>query len=347
MGKNPNGIFPANADMVRAASNFKTFQSTAPQGTDMPEIKKIIIDTDPGQDDAVAILLALASPELEVLGITAVAGNVPLALTEKNARKICELAGRTDIKVFAGAIRPMVRHLVTAEEVHGKTGLNGPQLPEPEMKLQEQHAVDFIVETLMREASGSVTLCALGPLTNLALALVREPRIAPRVKEIVLMGGGFFEGGNVTPTAEFNIYVDPHAADIVLKSGIPIVMIPLDCTHKALTTAKRTDAFRKLGSRVGIAVADMLEFFERFDEQKYGTDGGPLHDPCVIAWLLRPELFGGRRCNVMVETASELTMGMTVADWWGVTKRPKNVTYMREVDHVGFFGLLLERLGRL
>ena len=313
----------------------------------MPESRKIIIDTDPGQDDAVAILLALASPELEVLGITAVAGNVPLALTERNARKICELAGRPEVKVFAGASRPMVRSLVTAEDVHGKTGLDGPELPEPGMPLQEQHAVDFIVETLMREQGGSVTLCPLGPLTNIALALEREPDIVPRIREIVLMGGGFFEGGNVTPAAEFNIHVDPHAADVVLKSGIPIVMIPLDCTHKALTTARRVAAFRDLGTRPGVATAEMLEFFERFDENKYGTDGGPLHDPCVIAYLLKPELFSGRHINVTVETASELTMGMTVADWWGVTGRPKNVTYMRDVDHDGFFQLLVERIGRL
>lgn len=313
----------------------------------MPETRKIIIDTDPGQDDAVAILLALASPELDVLGVTAVAGNVPLALTEKNARKICELAGRPDVKVFAGAVRPMVRALVTAENVHGKTGLDGPDLPEPTMQLQGGHAVDFIIETLLREDAGSVTLCALGPLTNVALALVREPRIAPRVCEIVLMGGGLFEGGNVTPAAEFNIYVDPHAADVVLKSGIPIVMMPLDCTHKALTTASRVAAFRGLGTRPGVAVAEMLEFFERFDESKYGTDGGPLHDPCVIAYLLDPELFSGRYINVSVETASELTMGMTVADWWGVSGRAKNVTYIRDVDHEDFFRLLVERIGRL
>ena len=313
----------------------------------MPGTTKIIIDTDPGQDDAVAILLALASPELEVLGMTAVAGNVPLKLTEKNTRKICELAGRPDIKVFAGASRPLMRPLVTAEEVHGKTGLNGPQLPEPTMPLQKQHAVDFIIATLMEQDSGTITLCPLGPLTNIAMALNREPRIAARIKQIVLMGGGFFEGGNVTPTAEFNIYVDPHAADIVLRSGIPIVMMPLDVTHKALTTAKRTQSFRKLGTTVGVAIADMLEFFERFDEQKYGTDGGPLHDPCVIAWLLEPTLFTGRHCNVTVETASELTMGMTVADWWGVTNRPKNATYMRDIDHDAFFELLVDRIGRL
>ncbi|SIT56365.1 Pyrimidine-specific ribonucleoside hydrolase RihA [Mesorhizobium prunaredense] len=313
----------------------------------MPQSRKIIIDTDPGQDDAVAILLALGSAELEIVGMTAVAGNVPLRLTEKNARKICELAGRPDIKVYAGAIRPLARELVTAEEVHGETGLNGPQLPEPTMELQDQYAVDFIVETLMKEESGTITLCALGPLTNIALALIREPKIAPRIKEIVLMGGGFFEGGNVTPTAEFNIYVDPHAADVVFKSGIPIVMMPLDVTHKALTTAKRTQAFRKLGTRVGTATTEMLEFFERFDEEKYGTDGGPLHDPCVIAYLLKPELFRGRNCNVTVETASELTMGMTVIDWWGVTKRPINAMVMRDIDHDALFALLLERLGRL
>ncbi|MGB3646158.1 MAG: nucleoside hydrolase [Mesorhizobium sp.] len=313
----------------------------------MPYPRRIIIDTDPGQDDAVAILLALSSAEIEVAGITAVAGNVPLALTEKNARKICELAGRPDIEVFAGAVRPLMRALVTAEEVHGQTGLNGPHLPEPEMALQDRHAVDFLVETLMREESGSITLCALGPLTNIALALIREPKIAPRIREIVLMGGGFFEGGNITPAAEFNIHVDPHAADIVFRSGAPIVMMPLDVTHKALTTAKRIDAIRGLGTRIGDAVAAMLEFFERFDEEKYGTDGGPLHDPCVIAYLLRPELFAGRTCNVTVETTSELTMGMTVVDWWGVTGRPANALVMRDVDSNGFFELLTQRLGRL
>lgn len=313
----------------------------------MAKQQKIIIDTDPGQDDAVAILLALASPELDILGITAVAGNVPLKLTEKNARKICELAGKPDTKVFSGAIRPLVRELVTAEEVHGKTGLNGPQLPEPTMKLQPQYAVDWIVETLMTEEAGTVTLCVLGPLTNIALALIREPKIAKRVQRIVLMGGGYFEQGNVTPSAEFNIYVDPHAADVVFRAGIDIVMMPLDVTHKALTKKSRVERFRKLGTRVGVATAEMLDFFERYDEEKYGSDGGPLHDPCVIAWLLQPDLFKGRQCNVTIETLSELTMGATVVDWWGVTKKPKNALVMRDIDDDGFFDLLIERLGRL
>ncbi|MBT2131276.1 nucleoside hydrolase [Aliiroseovarius lamellibrachiae] len=310
--------------------------------------RKIIIDTDPGQDDAVAILLALSSPEaLEVLGITAVAGNVPLALTLKNARIICELAGKPDTKVFSGCDCPMARSLVTAEYVHGKTGLDGPVLPDPVMPVQDQHAVDFIIETLRTEPSGTVTLCPLGPLTNIATAFDRAPDIAERVQEIVLMGGAYFEVGNVTPTAEFNIYVDPQAADIVFKSGAPIAVMPLDVTHKALVTKPRNDAFRALPGPVGHAVAEMTDFFERFDREKYGSEGAPLHDPTVIAYLLQPELFKGRHINVEIETTSELTMGMTVADWWGVTDRTPNATFMRDLDADGFFTLLTDRIARL
>ena len=243
----------------------------------MAEPRKIIIDTDPGQDDAAAIMLALGSPdEIELLGITAVAGNVPLSLTERNARIVCELCGRPDVKVFAGADKPVARALVTAEHVHGKTGLDGPELAEPTMALQDQHGVDFIIETVLREAPGSVTLCTLGPLTNVALALRKAPEIASRVRELVMMGGGFFEGGNITPAAEFNIYVDPEAADEVFRSGMPIVMMPLDVTHRVLTFKTRVAAIRALGSRPAIAMAEMLEFFERFDIEKYGSDGGPL-----------------------------------------------------------------------
>lgn len=310
----------------------------------MSTARPIIIDTDPGQDDAVAILLALASPELDLRGITAVAGNVPLALTEVNARKICELAGRPDVPVYSGASRPLMRALVTAENVHGKTGLDGPELPAPTMPLQGQHAVDFIVETL-RE--GPATICALGPLTNIAEALNRAPEIADNIPQIVLMGGGCFEGGNVTPAAEFNIYVDPHAADVVFRSGRPIVVMPLDLTHQALTSRDRVARFREMGTKTGTAVAELLDFFERFDEEKYGTDGGPLHDPNVIAYLLRPELYRGRHINVEIETRSELTMGMTVADYWNVTDRAANATWMRDVDADGFFELLVERIGSL
>ncbi|MEX0340247.1 MAG: nucleoside hydrolase [Arenibacterium sp.] len=310
-------------------------------------MRKIIIDTDPGQDDAVAILLALASPELEVLGITAVAGNVPLPLTAKNARIVCELAGRTDVPVFAGCDAPLSRKLVTAEHVHGKTGLDGPVLPDPETALAEGHAVDFIIETLRNENSGTVTLCPLGPLTNIATAFQKAPDIAERVQEIVLMGGAYFEVGNITPAAEFNIYVDPEAADIVMKSGCQITVMPLDVTHKALVTKARNDAFRALGTKVGVAVAEMTDFFERFDKEKYGSEGAPLHDPCVTAYLLKPDLFTGRFINVEIETSSPLTLGMTVADWWRVSKRTPNAMFMGDIDADGFFTLLTERLARL
>ncbi|KAJ04753.1 nucleoside hydrolase [Sulfitobacter mediterraneus] len=310
--------------------------------------RKIIIDTDPGQDDAVAILLALASPEdMEVLGITCVAGNVPLDLTSKNARIICELAGRSDVKVFAGCDRPLGRDLVTAEHVHGKTGLDGPDLPDPVMPLQDGHAVDFIIDQLREYAPGTITLCPLGPLTNIATALQKAPDIANRIAKIVLMGGGYFEGGNITPAAEFNIYVDPQAADIVFKCGAPIVVMPLDVTHKALVTKPRNDAFRNIGTPVGNAVAEMTDFFERFDKEKYGSAGAPLHDPCVTAYLINPDLFTGRHINVEIETQSELTMGMTVADWWHVTDRPANATFMGDIDADGFFALLTDRLARL
>ncbi len=310
--------------------------------------RKIIIDTDPGQDDAVAILLALGSPdELEVLGITAVAGNVPLALTEKNARIVCELAGRPDIPVFAGADRPLRRSLVTAEHVHGKTGLDGPVMADPTMALQPVHGADFIIDTLRDAPSGSVTLVPIGPLTNIAIAFERAPEIIGKVAEIVLMGGAYFEVGNITPAAEFNIFVDPEAADIVFRSGAPLVVMPLDVTHKALTSRTRVDAFAALGNEAGRMVAAWTDFFERFDKEKYGSEGAPLHDPCTIAYLLEPDLFTGRHVNVCVETGSELTRGMTVADWWRVTDRAANATFMGGVDDVGLFELLTERLARL
>lgn len=309
--------------------------------------RKIIIDTDPGQDDAVAILLALGSPELDVIGLTAVAGNVPLALTEVNTRKICELAGRRDALVFAGCDRPMGRDLVTAEHVHGKSGLDGADLAAPTMPLQDVHAVDWIIETLRAAPAGEITLCPLGPLTNIGTALERAPDIAPKIREIVLMGGGYFEQGNITPSAEFNIYVDPEAAKVVLGAGVPVTMIPLDCTHKALATRPRVEAIRALGTPVGEAVAGLTDFFERFDKEKYGSEGAPLHDPCVIAWLLKPNMFVSRHVNVEIEVESPLTRGATVADWWGVSGRTRNVTFVRDVDAEAFFDLLIDRLARL
>jgi purine nucleosidase len=310
--------------------------------------RKIIIDTDPGQDDAAAILLALASPEdLEVLAITAVAGNVPLSLTTVNALKMVELAGRPEVPVHAGCDRPMVRPLITAEYVHGKTGLDGADLPDPVTPLAPGHAVDRIIELVMSHEPGSITLCPLGPLTNIGTALAKAPEIAARLAEIVLMGGGFFEGGNTTPAAEFNIYVDPQAADLVFRCGAPVTVMPLDVTHRALMLPRHLDRFAQMGTRLGTAVHGMLAFYERYDVEKYGMEGGPLHDPCVIAYLLRPDLFGGRQVNVAVEVESELTMGMTVVDWWGMTSRPRNARWMGSIDADGFFDLLVDRLARL
>jgi purine nucleosidase len=309
--------------------------------------RKIIIDTDPGQDDAVAILLALASPELEVLALVAVAGNVRVTQNAYNALQILEVAGRPDVPVYLGCERPMRHPLITAEYVHGATGLDGPTLPAPQIQPQRSHGVDYIIETLLAHDPGTITLCCLGPLTNIGMAMVKEPAIVSRIAEIVLMGGGCFEGGNVTPAAEFNIYVDPEAADLVFRSGVPITQVPLDVSHSMLTTQPRVDAFRALGNRSGVVTAEMLEFFERFDEQKYGWEGGPLHDPCVIAYLLKPDLFHGRHINVVIETQSELTRGMTVADYWGVTGRVRNVNYLRSGDPDAFYALLTERIARL
>jgi len=310
--------------------------------------RRIIIDTDPGIDDAVAILLALATPEeLEVLGIVAVAGNLPLVQTERNARRVCELAGRAAVPVYAGCERPILRPLATAEHIHRETARDRLLLPEPTIALQAQHGVDFFVETLRAAEAGTITVCALGPLTNIAMALVKAPEITGRIGELVVMGGACFKLGNVTPTAEFNIHVDPHAAAAVFESGITITMLPLDVTHQLLTTGPRLDALRALGNRCGQAVAALLASFERNRRAKFGTRATALHDPSVIAYLLSPTLFQGREVNVAVETQSSLTMGMTVVDWWGVTGRKPNVRMMNTVDADGFFGLLTEKLARL
>lgn len=310
--------------------------------------RPIIIDTDPSPDDAVAFLVALASPEeLEVLAITTVAGNAPVELTSKNARKALELARRTGTPVFAGAAAPLMRRLITAEHVHGRTGFDGYELPEPVMPLQPQFAPDEIVELVMTRSKGEVTLCCLAPLTNIALALEKEPKLAGHLKEIVLMGGSFSEGGNVTPAAEFNIYVDPEAAARVFDCGAPITMIPLDCTHQALTTAPRLEKLRRIGTPLSEAFYHLLKFNKLFDEGKYGWEGGPLHDATVTAYLLRPELFRGRRVRVDIECASPLTLGMTVIDWWNVNGKAPNVLVLRDIDADGYFDLVIERLRRL
>ncbi len=310
--------------------------------------RKLIILTDPGQDQAAAILMILGAPEeFDVIGLVATAGNIGLDHTIRNCLKLLELAERTDIPVYSGCPRPILRDLVMAEHVHGPTGLDGPDLPEPVTKPAAEHGVEFLIRTLRESPTGQITICSLSPLTNLAMALVQAPDIAPRIKEIVAMAGAYFEVGNITPTAEFNVYVDPEAADIVFRSGIPLTLLPLDVTHQMLTTPDRLSAMRGIQNRCGVAVAEMLEFSQEFDLEKYGWDGAPLHGPCVPAFLLRPELFEGRLASVVVETGSPLTMGMTVADWWNITDRPKNAFYVRDGDPEAYYRLLQECLVRL
>jgi len=307
--------------------------------------RKTIIDCDPGQDDAVMLLLALACPdEFDILGITTVAGNVPLNLTQRNARIMCELAGRTDVPVFAGCDKPMRHELITAENVHGKTGIDGVEIYEPAMPLQKQHAVDFIIESLLQADDDSITLVPTGPLTNIGEAMSRQPGILPKIREIVLMGGAMREAGNTTPSAEFNILEDPDAAHIVMLCGRPLTIVPLDVTHQALVSKDRIEQIRELHTPVGTAVVGMMEFFNRFDSEKYGSDGAPLHDPCTIAYLLEPELFEGKMCNVEIETDSTLTRGHTSVDFWGITDRVRNANWLYKIDADGFFELLIKRL---
>ena len=303
-------------------------------------VKPIIIDCDPGVDDAIALMLALRSPELAVQAITVVAGNVPLALTQRNARQLCELLGRVDVPIYAGCPRPLVRSLITAEDIHGKTGLEGVTLPTPQLPLQQPHAVSFLIETC-RTTQEPLTLATLGPLTNIAVALIQAPDIVQGIDRIVMMGGGITQG-NITPFAEFNIYVDPHAAHVVFTSGIPITFLSLDITHQVLTTPARLEAIRQIGNPVSDVAAAVLSHYGKADEQKLGTAGAPLHDPCVIAYLLRPELFTTYHGQVKVEFNSPLTLGQTVVSQ-GVSDDPQ-VTIVDTVDAAGIYELLTKRL---
>lgn len=290
------------------------------------------------------LLLALSCPdEFEILGITAVAGNVPLELTQRNARIMCELAGRSEVPVYAGCEKPMRHELITAENVHGKTGIDGVETYQPAMPLQDGHAVDFIIETLLDAEDSSITLVPTGPLTNIGQALSKQPRILPKIREIVLMGGAMREAGNTTPSAEFNMLEDPDAAQIVMHCGRPLTIVPLDVTHQVLVSRQRIEQFRQLKTPVGDAIVGMMEFFNRFDSEKYGSEGAPLHDPCTIAYLLKPQLFEGKICNVEIETGSALTRGHTAVDFWGVTDRVRNANWLHKVDADGFFALLIER----
>jgi purine nucleosidase len=304
--------------------------------------RPIIIDTDPGIDDAVAILLALASPELRVLGLVAVAGNLPLAATARNALGIIELAGRPEIAVHAGCPRPISRTSIAAEYAHGAGGLGDLVLPPPALALRSEHGVFFLIDTLRRAEPHSVTICALGPLTNIAMALVAAPDIASGIAELVVMGGASHGEGNMTPAAEFNIYADPHAAALVFDSGLSITMVPLDVTRGVRSTPEHIAPIRALGTRCGAAVAELIG-----PRRALGRPPMAMHDPCVVAYLLAPELFQGREVNVAIETQSPLTIGMTVVDWPGLSGRKPNARVIETVDADGVYRLLAERLARL
>jgi inosine-uridine nucleoside N-ribohydrolase len=303
----------------------------------------VLIDCDPGHDDAMALLLALASPELELLGVTTVHGNTTLDRTTANALRVLELAGRSDVPVAAGAERPLVGEPAVASDVHGESGLDGPELPEPTTAPVEAHAVDFLAARL--DEAPATTLIATGPLTNVALLLARHPRAAGRIERIVLMGGAIAEG-NVTPAAEFNIWVDPEAAARVFASGLDVTMIGLDVTHRALLTPAHAAALREAG-RIGAFVADLHAFYARFHADIYGWDGAPVHDALAVAHVIRGDLVHTERRNVAIDCASQLCRGRTVVDLWRRTGRPENAWVGVDLDAAGFLAFLLERLGRL
>lgn len=317
---------------------------TEPRGARLP----VLIDCDPGVDDAIALFLAIASPELEVRAVTTVAGNVPHERTAENARRILAFAGRPDIPVHRGCAGPLLGPVLRGK-YSGDGGLGGTLLPEAPQPLAPRHAVDVITEQLGQAAAAGekITLCTLGPLTNLAVALARDPSLVRGLARVVAMAGAFATGGNRTPTAEYNVLADPHAAEIVLRSGAPLVLAPLDLTFQALATPARVAALRARGGRITGVAADLITFYDRNDPARYGEPGGPLHDPTVIAYLLRPALFGTRPAHVSVELQGGLSYGQTVGDFHGLTGRAPNATVLWRLDAPAFFDLLWERLGAL
>jgi purine nucleosidase len=308
--------------------------------------QSLILDCDPGVDDAVALMLAFRSPrELRLLGVTTVAGNVGPWLTARNARLIRELAGREDVPIHAGCERPLVRPPVDADHFHGESGLGSLAVFEPRAPLARGHAVPFIVETLLREPAGSVTLAITGPMTNVALAMRLEPAIVPRIARIVFMGGARSAGGNITASAEYNVYADPHSARIVCESGCPLIAIGLDATHQVRSTPRRVAALRMLATPLAEAAATLLEFSNSLEPYRPPEPGAPLHDPCTIAWLLRPQLFELVRAHIGVEIDATLTLGATAVEFRVDAGPQPRTRWATQVDADGVFALLEERLG--
>ena len=306
-------------------------------------IRTLILDTDPGQDDAIALFLALASSELRLDAVTTVAGNVPQPLVTDNSLGLLALAGREDVPVYRGCERPMLRDLYTAEYVHGPSGVDGADLPIPSVSPESQHAVDALIERCLASDDRSVTLCPIGPLTNIAMAIVKEPGIVSKIREVVWMGGAFDEPGNTTDLAEFNAYVDPHAAHVVFTSGAPITIFPLDVTHRALMLPEHVRSLEEFGTPVADAAVGMLRFYERHDVDKYDIPGAPLHDPCVIAYLVEPSIFSGHVAHVAIDHANEASIGNT----YEAEGKEPNAVVMTDVDADRFFDLVVSRVGSL
>jgi pyrimidine-specific ribonucleoside hydrolase len=305
---------------------------------------RVILDCDPGHDDAIALLLALASPELELLGVTTVSGNQTLEKTTANAIRVLDHLGRHDVPVAAGAPRPLVRERRVAAEVHGETGLDGPDLPPPAREPEPEHAIDWIATTLAAPPS-PVTLVAIGPLTNVALLLARHPELESKLERIVLMGGAIAEG-NVTPAAEFNIWTDPEAAQRVFSSGLEVTMVGLDVTHRALLRQADVDRLAAAGS-AGRLVADLYGFYARFHRQRYGWDGAPVHDALALAHVIDGTLLETKHCGVIIDTGPELSRGRTHVDLWGRAGWEPNCHVAVKVDAGRFLQLLVGRIAGL
>ena len=309
---------------------------------------RILLDCDPGRDDALAIAMVLASTaEIELVGITAVAGNVPLALTYRNARFICDLCGFPEVPVYAGADKPLARQPVTGTRAHGESGLEGMAVDVPPLAVEPGGAIPFMNETLRAAADDEITLVAIGPLTNVAMLVGEAPELLPKIRQIVIMGGASRAGGNVTPAAEFNIYADPHAAARVLDCGRPMTVVSLDATHQVLATPAHAERLGRAGGEPARRLAALLRPAVHGRAARFGPDRLPIHDPCTVAWLLRPALFQAEPVPVAVETAGTHTLGATVVDWWGVTGKPPKAHWVTEVDGEAVLDLLIERIGRL
>ena len=307
----------------------------------------VIIDCDPGIDDAIALLSAFVAPQLNILGICTVCGNQPLLNTLRNALQITELGQRTDIPVFAGCHQPMFREPIHGQ-FHGENGLGNTAFPAPQKQPETLHAVNFLINSCEQAIRDNqpVTLCVLGPLTNLATALRMKPQIAAGIARVVLMGGAYREAGNRTMTSEFNMLADPHAAHVVFSSELNITVLPLDATHQVILTPEHVGKFINVSGRISQPLGELMAFWDRNDIRRYGSRGGPLHDPLVIAYVLAPELFGSEKARVFVEYNSELCMGQTVADWYGKSGQTANVDIVTRVDAAKVFMLFYDLLSR-